>query len=168
MIDMTDYKLIRAESINIKSDENLIFYDVQIEDDRTFHVFLEKTDEYLLSHNCDGSHIRALLINFFWKWFPEIILSNKLYYLNTPIVKANVNKKQKYFFTMGDFEKTKDSVSNIKYFKGLGTLNREDWKYVFSDLKSNMVLLQEDSKTDKMIDMFFGKDSQKRKKWLSV
>lgn len=115
----------------------------------------------------DGSHIRGLIINFFWKWFPEIIKSNKLYFLDTPIVKAQINKKVKYFFDLGDFNKLTVPVTDIKYFKGLGSLNREDWKYVFSDLKKNIILIQDDSKTDKMINMFFGDNSESRKRWLS-
>jgi DNA gyrase/topoisomerase IV subunit B len=115
----------------------------------------------------DGSHIASLIINFFWKWFPHIISTGKLYKLITPLVAADHNRGRKYFYTVDDFEKyrSKYKLSNINYLKGLGSLSVEDWEYVMN----NKVLFQisEDKKSDKYLEMAFGASSDARKRWLA-
>jgi hypothetical protein len=67
---------------------------------------------------------------------------------------------------MKDFEsynKTK-KPSSIRYLKGLGSLSRNDWEYVFANMR--LFRLAEDSKGQKMLEMAFGTNAALRKKWL--
>lgn len=116
----------------------------------------------------DGQHISSLIINFFHKWFPEVIRSKKLYRLITPLVGCNIGKERKYFYTLdeyNEFLKT-TKVTNVAYLKGLGSLSLEDWKYVMD----NKVLFQivMDAESGKYLEIAFGDSSNKRKKWLEA
>jgi DNA gyrase/topoisomerase IV subunit B len=115
----------------------------------------------------DGEHLTSLIINFFYKWFPQIIENKKLYRLITPLVVCNVGKDRKYFYTLQEFQEflTKTKVTNVNYLKGLGSLSEEDWEYV---MKKNKILFSiiNDRSTGKFLEIAFSDDSQKRKNWL--
>jgi DNA gyrase/topoisomerase IV subunit B len=116
--------------------------------------------------DADGSHITSLIINFFFKWFPQIIENKKLYQLITPLVVCDFEKKRKYFYTLEQFEQfTKDNkVSNINYLKGLGSLCPDDWQYVMKHKTFFSVI--DDKSANKYLEIAFSDDSNKRKKWL--
>jgi DNA gyrase/topoisomerase IV subunit B len=115
----------------------------------------------------DGlGHIASLLINLFYKWFPNVVRQGKLYILQTPLLSVDEGKKTKYFFSMREFEnytKTK-KPAHVRYLKGLGSLSRADWEHVFGDMR--LLRVTEDGKSTKMLDVAFGANAALRKKWL--
>lgn len=81
-IDLTKYKLVHPSSIkHIQKDTTM--YDITVKDDHTFYIYLDENTK-ILSHNCDGHHISALIINLFHRWFPRIIEDGRLFKLVTP------------------------------------------------------------------------------------
>jgi DNA gyrase/topoisomerase IV subunit B len=128
-----------------------------------------KYERVVISTDADPDglgHIASLIINLFYRWFPNVIRQGKLFILQTPLLSVDENKKKKYFFSMREFEnyvKTKKPAS-VRYLKGLGSLSREDWESVFSNMK--LLKVTEDTKSSKMIDMAFGSNAGLRKKWL--
>jgi DNA gyrase/topoisomerase IV subunit B len=128
-----------------------------------------KYERVVISTDADPDglgHIASLIINLFHRWFPNVIRQGKLFILQTPLLSVDENKKKKYFFSMKEFEnyaKIKKPAS-VRYLKGLGSLSREDWESVFSNMR--LLKVTEDSKSDKMIDMAFGSNAGLRKKWL--
>lgn len=93
----------------------------------------------LTDADVDGSHIKALLVNFFHYWWPSLIKMDYIQTLKTPIVKAIKGKKVMEFFTEQDYLKWKETGINlnsyqIRYFKGLGTSKKEDAKDTFKRL----------------------------------
>jgi len=115
----------------------------------------------------DGvGHITPLIINLFHMWFPHVIKCRKLYRLVTPLLGCEFNKEKRYFYSLDDYEKfiTNKKVNNINYFKGLGSLSLDDWRFVMG----NKILFQiiEDKNSDKFLNMAFGESSKKRKDWL--
>jgi len=161
-----EYELINPSSINIFKNKRRVMYDITVKDDHTFIVCLNNYTK-IMTKNCDGMHISSLLINFFYKWFPQIIENKRLYRLTTPLVVCDYEKKRKYFYTIKEYDDfIKDhKVTNINYLKGLGSLSVEDWQYVMN----NKILFQitKDSLSDKFLDIAFGENSAKRKSWLS-
>lgn len=138
----------------------------------------------------DGSHIRNLFINFIdAKWF-NLLKLNFIQNMKTPILVAQKGSKTKEFFNEQDYLKEKDNLVGykIKYFKGLGTWNKEKVKDLFKrfeDLKTQYYY--KDEECHKSILLAFGKDkgsitktisensstastlksSDQRKEWLS-
>lgn len=116
----------------------------------------------------DGiGHICPLLINFFYRWFPDIIKNKQLYVLSTPLVVVGSSNNRKYFYSMDEFNEyaAKNKVTNVTYLKGLGSLSEDDWDFVMK----NKVLFQInlDKSTKKYLDIAFGDSVRKRKEWLS-
>lgn len=162
-INLSGFKLVQPSSIRKKRNP-IKMYDIEVEEDNSFFIF--NNGEMLLSHNCDGSHIASLIINFFHKWFPYIIREGRLHMLLTPMVSGNYEGKKKYFWTLDEFNKfsKEKKLSGVNYLKGLGSLNIEDWEWVMGN--KVIFTIQEDKSSDKYLDIAFGDSSDKRKKWL--
>ena len=112
----------------------------------------------------DGSHITSLLINLFYKWFPIIVKSKRLTTLKIPLVSVGDGKKRKYFWDLDDFKISKTS-GNIRYLKGLGSLDLDDWEWVMKD--KILTSIEESSDSKDKLEMAFGDSADARKKWLS-
>jgi len=116
--------------------------------------------------DADGQHISALIINFFHKWFPQIIEEKKLFRIITPLVSCEIDKNKKYFYTLDEYYKFAEinKTTNTKYLKGLGSLSLKDWEYVMS----NKILFSviDDRSAARFLDIAFGDASFKRKLWL--
>jgi len=171
MINLNDYNLIKANNIKIIN-ENINMIDIEVEGDNTFHI-VGGNDKLLLSHNCDGNHIKGLLINFFENFFPELLRLDFIHEFVTPIIKAEYKKDIRYFYKLSDYEKWKKSdISKnytIKYFKGLGTLEPYEAKMLFKDINKHLIKFNYDKaeETKDIIDLVFNKKrSDDRKNWL--
>ena len=118
----------------------------------------------LTDSDVDGSHIKALLVNFFHYWWPSLIKLDYIQTLKTPIVKAIKNKKVLEFFTEQDYLKWKNSGINlnsyqVRYFKGLGTSKKDDAKDTFKRLGELKVdYYYKDKNCDESILLAFEKD----------
>lgn len=117
----------------------------------------------LTDSDVDGSHIKALLVNFFHAQWPSLIKLEFLQTLRTPIIKAIKGNKVLEFFTEQDYDKWKKTVNtnsyHIRYFKGLGTSKKEDAKETFKNMKTLKVdYFYKDNKCDEAILLAFEKD----------
>jgi DNA topoisomerase II len=174
-IDLTEYELVKIDSIDIENNvDDKLFYDIEVEDDNTFYIVDDNNDIYL-THNCDGYHIKGLVINIFETFWPELLKMNFIYEFVTPIVIATQSKRKKMFYKMNEYfkwlEETKTASSyKIKYFKGLGTLGPQLGKELFKDLDKHLIPFDygNPKKTTDKIDLVFNKKRQDdRKDWLS-
>ena len=125
----------------------------------------------LTDSDVDGSHIKALFVNFihtFWASLLEIN-PNFIQTLRTPIVKAIKGKQVIEFYTEQDYHKWKESgintkVYQIRYFKGLGTSKKEDAKEAFkrfNELKVDYYF--KDNNCNDSILLAFDKDKNTKK-----
>jgi DNA gyrase/topoisomerase IV subunit B len=146
--------------INLGTIETYV-YDLETEN----HHFQAGVGQMIV-HNCDGSHIKSLIVNLFHYWWPDLLKINPdfLQTLRTPIVKAIRGKKIMEFFTEQDYLKWKQTGVNlssyqIRYFKGLGTSKKEDAKDTFKRLEELKVdYYYKDKTCDESILLAFQKD----------
>ena len=116
----------------------------------------------------DGHHITSLLINFIWKWFPNVIKQGKLLILKSPLVRVGSGVKRKYFYSKDEFNKTvKNKKSeDVRYLKGLGSMNSQDWEWVYRNM--NLIKIVADKKANKSLQIAMGENAEERKIWLST
>ena len=168
-INIDDYYLIKPDDIKIKDTTNEIYYDLEIEDDNTFHI-VTKNNELLLTHNCDGSHIKGLLINLFEFFWPELLELNLLYDFVTPIVKIEKGKKVKFFYKLNDYDKWKKKDEKswfVTYYKGLGTIEADEIKDFFKDIEKYLIPFNYNENPKDVVDLVFNeKRADDRKIWL--
>jgi DNA topoisomerase-2 len=119
----------------------------------------------------DGSAIRCLLINFFYKFWPSLIEHGIVSISEAPLYqvldkKSNFNN---FFYDKKDFlEYLKDKNQanyEISYFKGLGSCDENGWDY-FINKNPRMYKVESDDKSQEQLTLIFGKNADKRKEWL--
>jgi len=117
----------------------------------------------------DGAHIFSLLVNFFYRWFPYVLDEGRLYYLQIPLMSVSEGKTRTYFYNKAEFEakfKGKGGVREMRFLKGLGSLDLDDWEFVMANKKMLQIVKGKDA--NKYIDMAFGDNAELRKKWLTT
>ena len=115
----------------------------------------------------DGYSIVGLLINFLYKFWPEIFEQNMIYKVETPIVVSmNLRSKKKIsFYTQQEYNDWIKSVVpkdwEIKYKKGLAALVDDEYKDIIHTPKLTKITCDDISKDS--LNTWFGKESEPRK-----
>jgi DNA gyrase subunit B len=81
----------------------------------------------------DGSHIRTLLLTFFFRYMRELIESGNIYIAQPPLFRIKNGEKEFYAFDEDDLEELRKRLgkdgTNIQRYKGLGEMNPDQlWK----------------------------------------
>jgi DNA topoisomerase-2 len=139
-------------------------------EDLRFGKIVISTDQDL-----DGFSIRGLLMNAFYKFWPELFSLGIIHILNTPIVKVKYKKDVLSFYDLEEFELWKSIHSeekyDSKYYKGLGTSSSKEWKEYLSDLSNNLEKVISYPSDVDIFKLQFSKEagsSDKRKEWLGI
>jgi len=172
-INLKDYYLVKPNSIDIVESSDTNFYDIEVYEDNSFHI-VSKSNDKILVHNCDGYHIKGLLINLFEHFWPELLKIDFLYEFITPILKVTKNNKDKFFYKLFDYNKWLSENNNgegykVKYYKGLGTSEPSNIKMFFKNIDKHLIKFNynEEDKTKDIIDLAFRKKRENdRKEWL--
>lgn len=151
-------------------DEEFYVYDLETEN----HHFQAGIGEMIV-HNTDGlGMINGLILNFFNVFFPNLMKRKMLQIFYTPLIRAYPTKKGKFieeFYNNDDYEKwcTKNNVNDYKinYIKGLATHSNMEIKQMFKNVERNIYTYELDRKSNEYFEIYFGEDSDKRKKILA-
>ena len=115
----------------------------------------------------DGNSIAGLLINFMFKYWPELFEMKMVYKLETPIVivKNLKSKKKTPFYTQSEYQKWLEKNTpkdfEIKYKKGLSALVDDEYQDMIQNPK--LTLITKDDFAETSLQTWFGKDSEPRK-----
>ena len=116
----------------------------------------------------DGNSISGLLINFFYKYWPEMFERRMVYKVETPIVVATSKDKKKgkmFFYTQSEYNEWESKVDlknwEVSYKKGLAALVDDEYKDIINDPR--LTLLTKDDVSETSLDIWFGKNSDLRK-----
>jgi DNA topoisomerase-2 len=116
----------------------------------------------------DGDSIVALLLNFFASNWKELFDLGMIYRVITPLLVASKGKVDKLFYTEDEwleYQKNNSIVgTNVSFKKGLGSLSSELYKQMMENPKK--IKLSWDDTTKELLDVWFGNDSELRKKML--
>jgi DNA topoisomerase-2 len=128
---------------------------------------------FMTDQDLDGSHIKGLCINLFQnEWASLTHIPGFIGFMNTPILKAKKGPLELKFYNEGEYEEWKGKNDtkgwNIKYYKGLGTSTKTEFREYFEE-KKFVGFEHTGQMSDDAIDMVFNKKrADDRKVWLET
>ena len=117
----------------------------------------------------DGFHIRNLLMTFFLTFFEELVVSQRVYILETPLFRVRNKQETVYCYSEKSRNEEMARLSNpeVTRFKGLGEISPREFGQFIGD---NMRLVTVNIKTMKevpdMLEFYMGKNTPERREYI--
>jgi DNA gyrase subunit B len=120
----------------------------------------------------DGSDIFSLLINLFYMW-PELFdpkqppIIHRLIVPNICLIKG---KNRVHLPSIAEYEAVKHKYDGyqVKYYKGLGGMVKEDWSMIMNNLDNTLLPIIDDGNLKDTLKLLFDNDADARKVWLQT
>ena len=120
----------------------------------------------------DGFHIRILLLTFFLTFFPQLVSSEHLFILETPLFRVR-SKKRKPIYCYNEAERDQAAAEigrdcEITRFKGLGEINPDEFKQFIKEdgIRLQPVTVEFPRKLDDLLGFLMGKNTTDRRDYI--
>lgn len=162
--EITNQKLVQnTEAVNLMAAIGLkLGQPIELKHLRYGRIF------FYTDADVDGNAISALLINFFFKYWPEMFERKMIYKVETPIVVAvprAKGKKKILFYSQTEYNQWADQndlkTFEIKYKKGLAALVDDEYQDIINSPR--LTLISKNDVSNGALETWFGKNSDLRK-----
>ncbi len=117
----------------------------------------------------DGFHIRNLLLTFFLCFFEELIVSERVYILETPLFRVRNKKETAYCYNDRERKEAVERLSSpeVTRFKGLGEISPKEFgQFIGEDMRIVKVNLKSISRVSSTLEFYMGKNTPQRREFI--
>ncbi len=122
----------------------------------------------------DGSHIRTLLLTFFFRYMRPLIEEGHVYLAQPPLYKVFKGKNTRYAYTDEQLKEALAEIgndANVQRYKGLGEMNPDQLWETTMDPATRTVLqvtLEDAIEADKIFNVLMGEEVEPRREFIEA